>query len=208
MSYQDVKNSRKRAKDRILYVMGERCSICGYDKCNSALELHHIDPTQKDFTISRNTNRAWELVVSELPKTLLVCANCHREIHSDLIQDILYSSFDIVKAEEITQQLEELKSGKSLDSETGEIIYLCKDCGEKVSRNGVLCPSCAAKRRRRTIRPNREELKKLIRETSFVEIARYYNVSDNSIRKWCVKEQLPSSKREIKTYTDEEWSKL
>ena len=56
----------------------------------------------------------------------------------------------------------------------------------------------------RTIeRPTREKLKELIREKSFLQIAKIYNVSDNAIRKWCDNYNLPRKKTEINNYTDE-----
>ena len=44
------------------------------------------------------------------------------------------------------------------------------------------------------------ELLELIKTKSFCEIGRIYGVSDNSIRKWCKKEGLPSTKTELKKY--------
>ena len=52
---------------------------------------------------------------------------------------------------------------------------------------------------------SREELKKLIRTTSFTQIGKQFNVSDNAIRKWCIKYNLPKTVKEIKSYSDEEW---
>ena len=40
------------AKERIVYIMGGKCCICGYNKCPSALDLHHIDPDTKEFNVS------------------------------------------------------------------------------------------------------------------------------------------------------------
>lgn len=57
-------------------------------------------------------------------------------------------------------------------------------------------------------RPPREELKKLIREKSFVEIARMYGCTDNAVRKWCDKEYLPRRKKDIESYSDEEWKNI
>ena len=54
----------------------------------------------------------------------------------------------------------------------------------------------------------REELKKLIRTKSFVEIGKIYQYSDNNIRKWCDKFKLPRKKSEINQYSDEEWDKI
>jgi hypothetical protein len=33
MSYENVKNFRTRLKERATYVLGNKCQICGYDKC-------------------------------------------------------------------------------------------------------------------------------------------------------------------------------
>ena len=45
----------------------------------------------------------------------------------------------------------------------------------------------------------------MIRQQSFVQIGKRYNVSDNTIRKWCDYYSLPRKKTEIKNYSDEEW---
>ena len=66
---------------------GGKCVICGYDRDVSALEFHHKEGTSKDFGLStRGITRSWEKTRKELDKCLLVCANCHREIHSGLLQ--------------------------------------------------------------------------------------------------------------------------
>ena len=48
----------------------------------------------------------------------------------------------------------------------------------------------------------------MIRELSFLEIGCRYGVSDNTIRKWCIAENLPSKKSEIKKYSDKDWENL
>ena len=55
--------------------------MCGYDKNISALEFHHLDPNEKDFTIS-GTKCGWNDLQKELDKCIMICANCHREIHN------------------------------------------------------------------------------------------------------------------------------
>lgn len=63
---------------------GDCCEICGYDRCKSALEFHHKDPKSKDFQISRSWSYSIERIKLELEKCILVCSNCHREIHEKL----------------------------------------------------------------------------------------------------------------------------
>lgn len=77
-------NNKKRAVD----YKGGKCGRCGYDKCIDALEFHHIDPTQKDKNFGNIKIRRWEDQKKELDKCICVCANCHREIHSELRLDI------------------------------------------------------------------------------------------------------------------------
>lgn len=57
-------------------------------------------------------------------------------------------------------------------------------------------------------RPERAELKDLIRHNSFLSIGKQFGVSDNSIRKWCVAYDLPTKKKYIKSLTDKEWETI
>lgn len=88
-SEQTLERQRK-FKQKCIEYKGGKCERCGYDKCVGALEFHHKDPTQKDFTIAHR--RLWkfdEITISELDKCSLVCANCHREIHYKYIRQDL-----------------------------------------------------------------------------------------------------------------------
>lgn len=81
--YARIKQHRRNKKILAILYKGGACSKCNYNKCFSALDFHHTDPAEKDFTISTNINMSWETIKSELDKCILVCSNCHREIHSD-----------------------------------------------------------------------------------------------------------------------------
>lgn len=198
MEYEYIKKFYKNRKAQIVYVMGEKCSVCGYNKCNAALELHHLDPSQKDFTLSDNVYRAWENVKIELQKTTLLCANCHREVHAGLIDNsTLVSSYDEAKAEEISGYVYNQKHKKTC---------ICKKCGCIVSYGANYCQNCRAELSRKVERPSRVQLKEDIRNLSMVQVGKKYGVSDNAIRKWCDKYNLPRKVSDIKNYSDEEWS--
>lgn len=73
-------------KKKLVALKGGACQICGYSKCLVALDFHHIEETTKEFELSqRDLTRAWEKIIEEAKKCLLVCANCHREIHARII---------------------------------------------------------------------------------------------------------------------------
>ncbi len=78
-----VKKRRKKIREKAIEYLGGKCQICGYDKCTEALEFHHLNDSNKDFGISSGGHaRSWERVKSELEKCMLLCANCHREVHA------------------------------------------------------------------------------------------------------------------------------
>lgn len=90
--------------------------------------------------------------------------------------------------------------------------YYCCDCGKEISTYAKRCKCCEKKKREADFQQrhsiSREELKDLIRQKPFTEIGKMYGVSDNAIRKWCDKFNLPRKRREIKTYSNEEWDKI
>ena len=85
------------------------------------------------------------------------------------------------------------------------VCHKCVLCGEEIYSQSIYCRKCYNKTRRKVQWPSREELKKQIRIYPFVKIAEIYNVSDKAITKWCKYYGLPFRKKEIKSYSDEEW---
>lgn len=66
---------------------GGKCKLCGYKRTVAALELHHLDASKKLFGISgQGLTRSWKSVKAEADKCVLICANCHREVHAGLVQ--------------------------------------------------------------------------------------------------------------------------
>jgi len=84
----------------------------------------------------------------------------------------------------------------------------CIDCGKIIDSRSQRCEDCEHKRQRRAEWPQRDELKKLIRSKSFCAIGKQFNVSDNTIRKWCKNYNLPTKKSKIKQYSDKEWEEV
>lgn len=82
-----VDKRRKKIKSLAVTTKGGKCQFCGYDRCIGALEFHHLDPKGKDFGLGQNgLTRSWERTKNELDKCVLVCSNCHKEIHAGLLQ--------------------------------------------------------------------------------------------------------------------------
>ena len=63
--------------------------MCGYSEVNQALAFHHLDPSQKEFSISSKTKSSgrisWGRIKRELDKCVLLCSNCHAGVHAGAI---------------------------------------------------------------------------------------------------------------------------
>jgi len=75
---------RRSMKLQAIKILGGKCSICGYSKCIDALEFHHRVPAQKEFRLGAGNTISWREYKKELSKCILVCSNCHKEIHSKI----------------------------------------------------------------------------------------------------------------------------
>lgn len=79
-----VQRKRYNLKHELILYKGGKCEICGYNKCDAALEFHHKNPDEKEFGIAyKGYTKSLEECKKEVDKCILVCANCHREIHEE-----------------------------------------------------------------------------------------------------------------------------
>lgn len=80
-----VKRRRRKLREMARTSKGNKCMLCGYSKCQRALSFHHINPNKKNFDLSsRGLTRSWKKIEKEIKKCVLVCANCHMEIHDGI----------------------------------------------------------------------------------------------------------------------------
>lgn len=158
----NVKNWRKRTKDVIVSAMGGKCQICTYNKCTSALELHHIDPSQKEFGFGgiRANPQSFDKMKTKLQKCILLCSNCHKEVHANVaVLPETFHKFDeslfITERDKISQRKQ-------------------KRIAEKVPAD------------RRKILLTNEEIQTILNQQfhgNKSAMARHYDVTETSIRK-------------------------
>lgn len=87
-----VKKGRKekqRFKQLCIEYKGGKCILCGYCRCPAALEFHHRNPAEKEFSLRDvgGTIALTERVKKELDKCDLLCSNCHKETHYSVDED-------------------------------------------------------------------------------------------------------------------------
>lgn len=75
-----AKKQRHEMKEKAAAFLGGKCCVCGYNKCVNVLSFHHL--FDKKFHISLRYQTTWEKLEPELKKCILLCSNCHTEVHA------------------------------------------------------------------------------------------------------------------------------
>jgi AcrR family transcriptional regulator len=84
---EQVSDKRRRLKAVLVDEAGGRCIVCGYDRCVSALEFHHLDRATKRLGISANgLSLGLGVLREEASKCVLLCSNCHAEVESGVLR--------------------------------------------------------------------------------------------------------------------------
>ena len=68
-------------KKKAVEYKGGKCVDCKGTFEYFLYDFHHIDPTTKEFQWDKLRLYGWNRMKKELDKCIMVCANCHREIH-------------------------------------------------------------------------------------------------------------------------------
>ena len=129
--------------------------------------------------------------------------NIQHKINQDIANEIIYDLKNtVLTGEEIAKKynvshclISQINNGKMWKQKNHSYPIRKKEEKKKEERKWK-CPF------------TREELKQKIRQFSFSEIGRNCNVSDNAVRKWCDKYGLPRRKKDINSYSNEEWDKI
>lgn len=210
-------------KNELIKLRGYQCEDCGLTTWKNQpipLEAHHIDGNKCN---------------NNLENLLLLCPNCHtltsnygtknknkKEVSDKEIIEALQTHKSIRQAlfslgmsdaganYERVRILIQNNADKEIliDNPTKKQTKRCPDCGKIISLQAIRCTECAAKASRTVERPDRETFKKEVYNIPFTQLGKKYHVSDKSIQKWCIYYNLPSRKKDIKNFSEEEWMKL
>lgn len=75
-----VHQKKRLIKVKAIEYLGGKCNICGYVGSPAIFDFHHKNPAEKEFGWGNNRT-TWDKLKPELDKCLLLCSNCHREVH-------------------------------------------------------------------------------------------------------------------------------
>lgn len=158
------------------------CEQCGWNKINPFSGNSPLEVHHIDGNYLNNNEQ----------NLIVLCPNCHS----------LTDTYKAMNRDSVRER----------GSYTGrKKTNTCIDCGKQILSSSVRCKECQNKRKKLSVEQlpvTREELKVLIRTLPFTTIGKQYNVTDNAIRKWCDKFNLPRKKTDINKFSDLEWENI
>ena len=182
---ESVKRIQRRKKRFAVEAFGGKCEVCGYDKCLNALEFHHIEGKMEkpSYIIMR---WSWERAQKELEKCMLLCSNCHRELHyldlDDSVQ-VDVSSRKRISLHDAEQEAKLRYAWINTECLQCHVVFATKNTQQKYCSQ-----RCCQLDRHKVIRPSKHELQELMNNrVSFSAMGRAFGVSDNAVRKWAKK---------------------
>lgn len=201
------------------------------NRCNANLERskrrrNHKEEYNKYFvsnsTAKRNNIRKIIIADELIPYVCAFCGNTGTWLEKNIALEL-----DHINGINNDNRLENLRwlcpnchaitdtyCGKNIKNKSEKKEKYCQTCGRVISKRAKNCIKCFhqteayREQRKKKCPVDRSELKRLIRNQSFLSIAKKYNVSDNAIRIWCKKYNLPNTKKEIKNISDEIWENI
>lgn len=174
---------RQAYKKELVKLMGGECFLCGFKGHQAVFDLHHVEPSEKVFSISaQGYTRGWKKVLEEAKKCVLLCKNCHA-VHHAKEEELDFSKFQNKKIEERIRFIEEKE--KTKQKQDKEKIEKTEFEKKKTQEKEVI---------------EKEVLFKKVAFNGYSKTAREYNVSPTSIRRWISKYDVPVRLEEFRQY--------
>ena len=83
-----TKNQELRVQKKLKAIeyLGGCCWKCEGIFEYQLYDFHHIVPASKKYDWNMMVRRKWNIIEEELDKCILLCANCHRLAHKEMLE--------------------------------------------------------------------------------------------------------------------------
>ncbi len=107
-----IREHREHRKILLIQALGGGCMVCGYNTTYRNLAFHHLH--NKQFSLcSRSLQYSMDKICAEVKKCILVCHNCHGEIHEGLINENIVNTLH-TKAVSLLEEFKQTPEFKKL----------------------------------------------------------------------------------------------
>lgn len=174
-SVKEVNELRRSRKALVISVLGGSCMLCGYSRCQRNLTFHHIE--NKSFSLAeREFQFSWKKLLPEICKCVLICHNCHGEVHDGVVAKEVISA---LSAHVLTAMSTFTPPNQKRER---ELKNTCKRCGRPCAR--IFCShACAHATHERIIWPAPGDLSSMVAASSLSQVGRELGVSATSVKK-------------------------
>lgn len=153
--------------------LGGKCLRCGWTGHSAGYDIHHVDPTKKEFGLSQTgQTRKWSVIQRELDKCVLLCRNCHSIIHT--INEVKWFDESIIPE---YQEMEVRQRGRRPKT-------ICLDCDKEITWGSLRCQKHASilANKPKIDWPAVDVLLEMVSNNSLEEVSRTLGVSSSAIR--------------------------
>lgn len=165
-----VKRNRRETKSFLVEAFGGRCQVCGYHRTPNALEFHHLHEDLKTLGVSNSLNRSMTTLTRELELCVLLCANCHREVHAG-----------VTEAPEPNPGLAQEARRRYYQKSPPRT---CQGCGKEIWRSSRWCRGCLPPQSKKGRWGTLQEVLDMVQTQGYAKTGRNLGVSDNAVRKF------------------------
>ena len=190
-----------------------KCEVCGLSGEEVSLELRHIDGNHSN---------------NKLENLQILCPNCHsktpnyrgknmacikqKHIAGSELREKRQLSEEEIKQRDLEKRAK--KAGKTveqylLDKQKSKRILkekICPLCSKSFQPSEANQRFCSIECYHNYLSKDRPSLTELINSFnqlhSFVQVGKFYGVSDNAVRKWCKLYKIPFKTKELKEYLE------
>jgi len=175
MKYKHLKTWRYKTKTWLVKYAGGKCQVCGYDRWHGNLAFHHVSQDGKDTNLAdmlRNA-KSWHIILEEVDKCILVCHNCHGEIHGGLIESPEVDLIDRAIKFKLYEDSRPIPKS--------HILKYCPLCGGRIRHDQKHCKDCKSKAQEKIAWP--DNLIEMVQQSSKLAVSKVLGVSDKAIAK-------------------------
>lgn len=188
---ENVLRNRKRRKEILLLEFGGHCQICGYSENIEAFEFHHINPDEKERSISSMLGHcSLKRIREEAKKCVLLCSNCHRAVHAGkaTIEHLTKPTIYVPSETDSLNLLlsDDVKYRRNVGTRTLQICPVCRK-EFRPAREQKYCSVACAHQPTTRLHIDARDLAYWVAHYPTTTVASHFGVSSNTIIKRCKK---------------------